>query len=437
MEDNQFEFQRGSVQKSYGKTQKFRGPFTQLPDSHKAQAYFDLYDENRQLKEKENELEGKIKQLTTQLTRITRDLKHEKQNNPDEEKQKLQQENQQLKNKIKTIRNTNSSTKKKPPNKEVQNLSTDNIIAEKNNLIQRLRDQLQATEVELLRVKGEKGVNEDELTQDYKEKAYYLVELESKFSVLEENYVSLKSYLSHTQQLLKESQSSLRDEKVKNAELKISLKAAELAAQGSKDLLLKIQELSSENKHMEEQIKELCKSPFMLDAANRLASGEKLTKAVNDLHSKLEEVNHLKERILKLEAEKVSLEEQVRKVSIEKNQHKEEAATLKSELDHRAQTVKAYEDQLKRVSEQDADNFMRAVGNVKLQEEYDPSDLYALQKEIDRLKHEKKELTTELDKAKRLLILKADLESEKVTVLERENQSLKQFIERLKTTGNM
>lgn len=50
-----------------------------MNDKEKAEAYFELYDRNLDLRNSHNELEDRVKKLTSQLSRLQSDVKYERQ----------------------------------------------------------------------------------------------------------------------------------------------------------------------------------------------------------------------------------------------------------------------------------------------------------------------------------------------------------------------
>ena len=110
------QIRRSSVQGSMQASQPVKY-FNGLTDKQKTEAYFDLYDQNLQLRAKQNELESQIKKLSTQLLRLTRDIKPGKLN-LEEEIEALSQENKMLKAKLagkaKVSRPGTFQVKKKP-----------------------------------------------------------------------------------------------------------------------------------------------------------------------------------------------------------------------------------------------------------------------------------------------------------------------------------
>lgn len=245
-----------------------------LTEKQRTEAYFDLYDQNLRLRTKQNEMEAQIKKLTTQLMRLTKDIKPGNSMELEEKNEELQQEIKNLKAKIagfarpKTSRPMSSALKKKPQVRGVEKVPAnyDIELKEREEIITLLRDQLEATETELLRSKAAKVNNLPDLSLEFKEKAYRLVEVENKFCSLEESMAAQKIYLQHVMQMLEETQHALKEERFKNCEMEIQLKAAEMATAGAEDIAMKLRESEGEKAQLEIRIKEIIEAYFSLEA---------------------------------------------------------------------------------------------------------------------------------------------------------------------------
>jgi len=243
----------------------------------------------------------------------------------------------------------------------------DETLEERDRLIERLKEQLQQTEIELLRSKGDKGLAPD-LTDSFKEKATQLLNLEQKFSSLEQEFLSQKTYLELTKKMLEENQVSLREERTKSSELTIRLNAAEMAAKGSKDLALKLREVVSENKQLEMRVKELCQSPFIKESGDRVIIGTKITLLEKELEERLYTVNDYKERVLRAESELARTKQELDLANIERSKLKDENLVLNVKLSEKGKYVDDFDEKLKvLVQDKDSEAFMKAIGMMKLE----------------------------------------------------------------------
>src|SRR5574343_1961403 len=84
--------------------------FSTLTEKEKTEAYFDLYDQNIQLRNQKNELESQMKKLTTQLVRISKDVKPGNSLELEIENEQLTKENKSLKAKLQLLQNTRPGT---------------------------------------------------------------------------------------------------------------------------------------------------------------------------------------------------------------------------------------------------------------------------------------------------------------------------------------
>ena len=247
-----------------------------LTDKQKTEAYFDLYDQNIQLRSKQNELESQIKKLTTQLIRLTKDIKPGNSIELEVQNEELLKENKFLKSKLAAlssnkpkINRPGTALNKKPQiqARVIEKISCDyeSELKEREEIITLLRDQLEATETELLRSKSKK-VEFPDLSDEFREKAYRLAEVENKFLSLEESMTAQKIYSEHVIEMLESTKNTLKEERFKNCEMEFRLKAAEMAAAGAQDLAHKIKELEYEKSQLEVRIKEIIEAYFALEA---------------------------------------------------------------------------------------------------------------------------------------------------------------------------
>jgi hypothetical protein len=253
--------------------------FSGLTDKEKTESYFDLYDQNLALRNQKNELESQIKKLTTQLVRLTKDIKPSNNVELEIENEQLLKENNSLKAKLqlnKLTRPGTSKTQSRNPATKKAPFLTPKIIEktpayveedlkEREEIIKLLRDQLEATEAELLRAQMPKPEVPD-LSSEFREKAYRLAEVENKFYSLEESLSAQRVYIEHLVKVVEESQVALKEERFKNCELEVRLRAAEMAASGARDLAFKLRDCENERNSLEIRLKETIEAYFELEA---------------------------------------------------------------------------------------------------------------------------------------------------------------------------
>ena len=267
----------GSIVKtsSPGKSQPQKY-FAGLTEKQKTEAYFDLYDQNLALRTQKNELESQIKKLTTQLVRLTKDIKPGYNTELETQNEELLKENKALKTKMQVPKSTRPQTatlKKKlgaqPKIIERVPQYIESDLREREEIIRMLRDQLEATETELLRAQQAPKYEIPDLSADYKEKMYRLAEVENKFYSLEEAMNAQKIYLDHLKIVAEESKKALKEERFKNCELEVRIRAAEMAAAGARDLACKLRESENEKVQLEYRLKETIEAYFELEAGKK------------------------------------------------------------------------------------------------------------------------------------------------------------------------
>ena len=268
-----------AVSPSKSQPQKY---FSSLSDKEKTEAYFDLYDQNLTLRSQKNELESQIKKLTTQLVRLTKDIKPGNSVELELENEQLTKENKSLKAKLQLLQTTRPGTASLNQNRgkiakrpvmtpkiiEKTPLYIEEDLKEREEIIKLLRDQLEATEAELLRAQIPKPQVHD-LTDEYREKVNRLADFENKFYSLEEAMSAQKIYIDHLVKVVEEGQKALKDERFKNCQLEVNLRAAEMAASGARDLAFKLRDCENERTSLENRLKETIEAYFELEANRR------------------------------------------------------------------------------------------------------------------------------------------------------------------------
>ena len=141
-------------------------------------------------------------------------------------------------------------------------------LKEREEIIKLLRDQLEATEAELLRAQIPKPQVHD-LTDEYRDKVSRLAEFENKFYSLEEAMSAQKIYIDHLVKVVEEGQKALKDERFKNCQMEVNLRAAEMAASGARDMAYKLRDCENERNSLETRLKETIEAYFELEANRR------------------------------------------------------------------------------------------------------------------------------------------------------------------------
>jgi hypothetical protein len=249
--------------------------FNSLTDKQKAEAYFDLYDQNLQLRAQKNEMDAQIKKLTTQLVRLTRDIKPVTNAELEAQNEELLKENKALRAKVNAKNqisrpNTAANVRRKPEIQtkivEVVPENIENDMKEREDIIKLLKEQLEATEKELLRVQASSRIEFPDLSREYRDKAERLADVENKFTSLEEAMGAQKIYIQHLLSVLDDSQKALKDERYKTCELEVRIKGAEMAVGAAQELAYKLRNTENEKEQLEIRLKEVIEAYFELEA---------------------------------------------------------------------------------------------------------------------------------------------------------------------------
>lgn len=450
-----------------------------LSEREKAESYFELYDKNQELKKDHNIMSQKIKELTITLNRLQGDVKYERtlaesytgqdfhssMLNVNEERERLERENEELKDRLKQLRKSvTTGIKKKVGKKGPPTLSMapykPKVLTnhpekpDEHLLIDKLKYQLLECEKEIQRLRSHStqtatGKSEPVsiLTQDFKDKATQLAVIECKYSTLELSFESQRMYLESLKKMYEESQLSLRNEKTRCAELEIKLRAAEMAATAPIDMAKTIEELRQENRRLENQIRELCQSPFVKDARNRVVTGSRITTLESELDKFNSSVKEYKERCLKAESELSRLDIEAKKAIAERDTYKDQNLRLSVLLEEKSKRMDDFEEHLRAIATGgDLNTFMKALGLLKLRGEEPawsqldflerntmiPNDVAGLTREVERLKLEKGQIAAELEKISSLLRVKNDQEKDS---LELHNATIEQLRIQLKAAN--
>ena len=392
--------------------------FTKLSEKEKAEAYFDLYDTNLELKKNHSKLESEIKTLKTALNRVSNEVKYErsmaesltgadfKSRFIEGTDSQVKQENQKLKQEIKTLKNLASKGRQK---------------AQKSNVGPYLRKHKMQPEVMTDEVKYEiykKGIPKSQTVQSDVTVA--------DVTQLRMSNSSLQTMVEDLQSQLKEERTHHQQAKTRVMELESELRIRKMN-EGSSELQQRNQELLEENKRLEIQLREALRSPFGQPTSRSYLQTE-LDKKVNSLEDAKKRINELESRI-------GSLQEEVRSLTIEKESLTEENLRLKVRLEEKNRMMTDFEDQMKTLGGRDADSFLKALGMMKLRgetpawckmdflERYEDSS--DPNKEVERLKIEKGELAAELEKVQNLMTLKNEMEKEREAIYKSEVEQYK------------
>lgn len=436
--------------------------FASMTDKEKAEAYFDLYDKHQQVTRGHTALEENIKTMTTQLRRLEGSVRYERRlaesvtgenfhsaelDDKDPAKIRLKLENRQLKAHLDLHQHP---PRRKSPKKGVQPPSIKQATmkpkvlranGEDGELIERLKAQLMTAESKLREYSAKSvGGMPDLLGKDLHDKARMLAQVEGNYANMQESYEAQKMYLSNTVQLLEDTKRALVEERCKTSELEVKLQTAKMAATGSLDMASRIEELMRENRRLEAQLKDLCMSPFIKEAGERVLTGTRLGAVEKDLERQSDSLRNYKETIMKKEAELSRLMQELKALTAERDLLKEDNVRCKVLVEERDRKFSMFEEQMKILTGGgDFNEFMRTLGLMKLRGE-EPAwskldflerggvqldDIPSLKRQIERLQLEKAQLAAELEKLQSLLTLKNEMDKERLALQDNESQQLR------------
>ncbi len=144
-------------------------------------------------------------------------------------------------------------------------------------LIDLLKAQLKKAEQEiqnLHRQQGQRSVMQG--GGDVHDKNVKIATLQHRFENLDSAFGSQKQQLDNTKQVMDDIRRELFQEKSRNAQLEVQLRAAEMGAGTAKDFQMQITELEREKKMMEAKYKDLVESPFFKDIGDKAANPARL-----------------------------------------------------------------------------------------------------------------------------------------------------------------
>ncbi|CAG9333007.1 unnamed protein product [Blepharisma stoltei] len=409
-----------------GAKRQASGPRSNLSEKEKAAAYFDLYDQNLELKNHHNKLEEELKKVTTQLNRLKESVKSERNlaesltgqdfkssNIEISEVERLKKEKSELARKIREIEGAASTGKLGK-----QLASRDGPFLKQHSMKPKVITQ--AVHYDIHKNKTPiKMMDDSTAIVGYDEKPQMQT-----VQIRDINYEGLIRELEDTK-------IQLSRERAKVIELEIKLKAYE--SSNSNELVYKNQELIAENKRLEYQLRDLLNSPF-----NKDSKDPKLQILENEINMRTSSLQDFQQKIAKLEGNVAYLTQELKNMTQERDRFKDECLKLSVRLEEKNKYFDEFETQLRSLGGTDVDAFMRALGLMKLKGEEPawsrldfiertsnvPEDIPNLKREIERLKLEKGQLAAELEKIQNLLVLKNEMEKEKNALHSSESEQL-------------
>ena len=452
--------------------------YRHLSEKERTEAYFEMYDRTIQMQKSHIALEQRVKELTVKLERTEASAKQERKFGEqvtglnfkselipgDGEKVRLKSENTQLKQRMERVSMAIKSGKVKQmrkyspegpivPSASMRPKVLVSLVSEdvqKDQMIEKLRSQLMLTEKELLRVRG----GTEPLTEgSLRVTNLSMLDMEGKQHSLAEQLEAQKIYLDQVQKRLESTQAALTEERVRSAQLEQRVRTYEMATTGSSDMVQKLDELTQENRRLEAQVRDLCASPFIKEAGDRLGYQSRMTSIETEMRTNSATAVKYKESVLKLESELAKTREESKLLMDQARKSREELSMMKTRLEERERYIADVNAKLNMIGGGgDMTEFFRILGiaRIKSEESLDgrltfldskvlaPADAPSQLRAIEQLKLEKAQLAAELEKSQSLLTLREQMEKEKVALVQTEadhakveNQALKQRVEEL------
>ena len=428
-------------------------------DLIEADLYFQLRDENTELKKKLTELELKTKKMDVAI-RKNKINPSEGINDFDLESLKIENENLKNKNyKMKQIiqglqNELNSNNRRKTLLKSKGFLPSSYEKDDYIKTIQYLQGQLKVAHNERNNLLDELTTLKETKTsstlasysEDLRDKNSKLADLNNKYDKIVNSLETNSKILDLTKQGLQEYSDKYRLERNKNRELESIIERQQDDINQLNLLNDQIEEYKKKEALYEERIQDLCENPFIKNANERdkisvqlketemafieerrkLKNAESKIRELENMNKKLEEKN-------KIMNEKEISDDELKKKIILQEKNKQ----IKSMFGNNNEIPSDFQNQLdmlKYNNLEQLNNFDNKWQNMDFLEKMDEeqNDLEQLQKENKRLKIEKGILGVELEKTKNLLTLQQGINNDKIKVNELDKEKYKADIKYLK-----
>lgn len=439
--------------------------FNRLSDKERTEAYFEMYDRTIQLQKSHTLMEQRVKELTVKLERTGAAAKHERKFGEqvtgldfkasalpgDGEAVRLKAQNTQLKHRMERVSMAIKSGKVKGarkyspegPNVVGASFRPKVLVSllpedtQKEQMIEKLRAQLMLTEKELIRVRtGTAPLTEGSLRVTN----LSMVDMEGKQQDMAEKLDAQRIYLDQVVKRLEATQGQLTEERIRSAQLEQRVRTYEMATTGAGDMVQKMDELTQENRRLEAQVRDLCSSPFIKEAGDRLGLQSRMSNYESEMRANSANSVKYKESVLKLEAELAKSREELRLMSEQTKKSREEMAMMRARLEEKERYITDINAKLNMIGGgSDMTEFFKVLGLAKLKTEESldgrltfldstvlaPADSPSQLRAIEQLKLEKAQLAAELEKSQSLLALREQMEKEKVAMVQTDAEQAK------------
>lgn len=436
-----------------------------LSMAQRAEKYYDLSEENNRLKKHQTELDEDIKRMAARLKRIKSLISKERKlaggvlgNEFEKELDLIIDENYELKTgnkKLKaTIKNLKSEIKNKGVYSSTKSISKKSSLSSKksndegaqleiiNKLKERLRENMKVMEsykeenILLRRGNPETHASRD-LINKLEQSDNEIIRMKCSLQEVTANYEALNVVLEKCKKKNSDLHDEIRDRREDIINLTVQVTALEKTQGAVDDLKEQLKESEQEKFDLESRLKDLLTEPF-LKRESGTSSQNRIAKLEMDRDEKDKVIRNFKEKLLK---QVETMAEMEAKVEIEQRKSKDieekyDELRIKYEGDGEM-TVENVQRQLMKL---DPSAFRKTMEDLNYQgteqawdrgigddsgDELDLKNPKSLLKEIERLRHSKRDIAAELEKLQQLLKLQSDLEGDKVGIVEEEVEQLR------------
>lgn len=405
-----------------------------LSMAQRAEKYYELHDENEKLKKHQTELDEDIKRMAARLKRIKSLISKERKlaggvlgNEFDRELDVIIDENFDVKNenrKLKTtIKNLKAELKNKGPYRPRTKGTSPTKKVEDDSpqleLINKLRERLKENIKVIESYKEEnlllrKGKPDMEASRDIIKKIETndneIIRMKCSLQEVTANYEGLNKVFENCKKKNAEFLDEIREKKNQIINLTAQLTALERTQGAVDDLREQLKEAEKEKYDMESRLKDLLTEPF-LKRETGTSSNNRIAKLEMERDEKEKIIRNFKEKLLKQEEKMGEMEAEVDRITRDAKESKEMYEELKIRYEGNGEmTIETVTKQLQRIDPsafrktmddlnyQGIDAAWDRTGGDESSEEIDINDPKSLHREIERLRHSKRDIAAELEK---------------------------------------
>jgi len=409
----------------------------------RASRYYNLREENGELKEKLHDYENEIKKMATTLMRIQAKVAKTKGSKiapqDSEAMKELINENKELKDRmrrtdavIKSMHGTKAICKAKPGSatkKKTGFLCNRTTSAgfktdTKDRIIEKLSSQLKDMQTQLYSM-TKSGVSKS-----------VLGEKEQKIQIMEHEYGDLERTLKEREithqtnkEMLEKALKELQERRAETLKIQSQLVESEFSANQAKNLQREAQELQAEISSLETQVTELAMSPFVKDSEGRLNYVKRLQERENEIREIEQTYGNINEESEKLEFENLNLNRELSNIKEEQKRVRQNIEELKNGFSKEtagkllsAKNGDEFKEMMDEITKKGNAPQWSQVNFLPSKPKEDPNDPQFLMYEIERLTLERGQLAAELEKAQALKQAKGKIDEARITLEQKINE---------------